>query len=228
MLVEKSAVTQKLNGLLVYSKSQDAKNAGAIEALFSPVLVAVNSYFDSANPALSSALNDVVQYMYFDINRRTTKYENEFDDNLPTNYPTGYADVTLCFHQFDGLLNVSNAAFFSAFVYEIQDTSGDGGGTTEPVPVSNAYLTQWTADITAAATGDAAKISALAEWCKNSEGNCDLIDLLEDRGKVLTQKSREEIAADIYIDRGVLEIINVRGVDVYVPTYLVEGGDTDV
>ena len=96
------------------------------------------------------------------------------------------------------------------------------------MPVSNDYLTEWTADITAATTGDAGKISALAEWCKNSEGNCDLIDLLEDRGKVLAQKSREEIAADIYISRGVLEIIRARGLDVYIPTYLAEGGGENV
>ena len=71
-------------------------------------------------------------------------------------------------------------------------------------------------------------IAEIVEWCKNSEGNCDLIDLLEDRGKVLEQKSRKEIATDIYISRGVLEIISARGLDVYIPTYLAEGGGENV
>lgn len=213
MLVEKSAITQKLNNLLAYSKSQDAKNAGAIEALFSPVLAAVNSYFDSANPALSSALNDVVQYMYFDINRRTTKYENEFDDNLPTNYPTGYTDVTLCFHQFDGLLNVSNAAFFSAFSYAAGDTG------TDTVPQSNSYLTAWAAEIQSAVQGDLTKVQTLADWCKTAAGNADLISLLEDRGGILESKTQKEISDMIYIERKVLAIVQSKNLGTYIPSF---------
>lgn len=214
-------VNAKIAALEAYSVAQDPVTAD----LFTPLETAVQKYF-AAGTNLSGPLRDVVKYMYNDIARRTTVYETDWPDNLPTDYPDGYNDVRSCLYDFTALMTIGNATFFTAFVYETPTATA--GGTAEPVPVSNPYLTEWTANITASTTGDAGKISALAEWCKNSEGNCDLIDLLEDRGKVLSQKSREEIAADIYIDRGVLEIIQVRGVDVYVPTYLAEGGDTDV
>ncbi len=222
MLYTQAEVNAKIAELKTYSVAQDPATAD----LFTPLETAVQKYF-AAGTNLSGPLRDVVKYMYNDIARRTTVYETDWPDNLPTDYPDGYNDVRSCLYDFTELMTVDNATFFAAFVYETP-AAAEGGGTAEPVPVSNGYLTDWAADITAATTGDAGKISALAEWCKNSEGNCDLIDLLEDRGKVLSQKSREEIAADIYIDRGVLEIIQVRGVDVYVPTYLAEGGDTDV
>lgn len=215
-------VNTKITALKTYSVAQDPATAD----LFTPLETSVQEYF-AANANISGPLRDVVKYMYNDIARRTTVYETDWSDNLPTNYPAGYNDVRTCLYDFAELMTVDNATFFAAFVYETPTATA--GSTAEPVPVSNDYLTEWAADITTATTGDAGKILALAEWCKNSEGNCDLIDLLEDRGKVLSQKSREEIAADIYIDRGVLEIIQVRGLDVYIPTYLTtEGGGADV
>lgn len=215
-------IATKITALKTYSVAQDPATAD----LFTPLETAVQKYF-AADTNLSGPLRDVVKYMYNDIARRTTVYETDWPDNLPTDYPDGYNDVRSCLYDFTELMTVDNATFFAAFVYETPTTAA--GGTAEPVPVSNDYLTEWTADITTATTGDAGKISALAEWCKNSEGNCDLIDLLEDRGKVLEQKSREEIATDIYISRGVLEIIQTRGIDVYIPTYLItEGGGGDV
>ena len=213
-------INAKITALKTYSVAQDPATAD----LFTPLETAVQKYF-AAGTNLSGPLRDVVKYMYNDIARRTTVYETDWPDNLPTDYPDGYNDVRSCLYDFTGLMTVDNATFFAAFVYE---TPTAAGGAAEPVPVSNDYLTEWTADITAATTGDAGKISALAEWCKNSEGNCDLIDLLEDRGKVLEQKSRKEIATDIYISRGVLEIISARGLDVYIPTYLAEGGGENV
>lgn len=216
-------VSAKITALKTYSVAQDPQTAD----LFTPVETAVQEYF-AAGTNLAGPLRDVVKYMYNDIARRTTVYETDWQDNLPTDYPAGYNDVRSCFYDFAELMTVDNATFFAAFIYETP-TAPEGGGTTEPVPVSNDYLTDWEADITSATTVDVNEVAALAEWCKNSEGNCDLIDLLEERGKVLEQKSREEIATDIYISRGVLEIIQTRGIDVYIPTYLTtEGGGGDV
>ena len=215
-------INAKIAELKTYSVAQDPATAD----LFTPLETAVQKYF-AAGTNLSGPLRDVVKYMYNDIARRTTVYETDWPDNLPTDYPDGYNDVRSCLYDFAELMTVDNATFFAAFVYETP-TAPAGGGTAEPVPVSNDYLTDWEADVTAATTVDINEVAALAEWCKNSEGNCDLIDLLEDRGKVLAQKSREEIAADIYISRGVLEIIRARGLDVYIPTYLAEGGGENV
>ena len=60
----------------------------------------------------------------------------------------------------------------------------------------------------------------LAEWCKNSGGSCDLICLLENRGRVLAQMTVKEKAKIIYVDKKLLEVIEQRNLNVYVPTYL--------
>lgn len=219
MLIQKTVVVQKLNELLSYSKWRDAKNASAIEALFSPVIMAVNSYFDNSNPALGTALNDVVQYMYFDVDRRTTKYEHEFEQGLSNDFPIGYNDVTLCFYQFKTLLDVTASTFFSAFVYGIPV---DGSGTDE-VPQSNSYLTNWETEIQNAISGDLANVKALAEWCKYSGGNADLVSLLEDRGQIVESKSQKEVSDLIYIERNVLAIVQCKNLGTYVPSIYKKG-----
>lgn len=219
MLIEKTMVVQKLNELLAYSKGRDDKNANAIEALFSPVFTVLNSYFDNQNPSLGTALNDVVQYMYFDIDRRTTKYQNEFEQGLSNDFPIGYNDVTLCFYQFETLLGVSNSTFFSAFVYGIP---ADGSGTDD-VPQSNSYLTNWETEIQNAISGDLSNVKTLAEWCKYSGGNADLVSLLEDRGEIVESKSQKEVSDLIYIERKVLSIVQSKNLGTYVPSIYKKG-----
>ena len=212
----KTDVTGKIAELKAYSIAQDART----ESLFSPIESAVQAYFNAV-VGTAGAFRDVVKYMYNDIFRRTTVYENEFPLNLPTNYPAGYSDIRTCFYDFSPLMTISNATFYAGFVFESQSTgTGESGGATVVVPVRNTYLDTWTAAITNAATSNPASVSALAEWCKNSEGDCDLVDLLEDRGIILEQKSREEITKIIYNTRGLLEVIQKLGINVYIPTLL--------
>lgn len=217
MLIEKTDVVAKLDALKTYSKSQDAKNASTFDSLFAPVYSAVNAYFAASNSGLSSSMNDVVQFMYFDIARRTTEYENKFNEALPTNFPVGYDDVTKCFYQFAELLNVSNATFFNAFVYGIPLTGG-----TEPIPQSNPYLTRWTTQINAAISEDLERVVALADWLNFAAGNSDMISLLEQRGKIVKFKTQREIANIIYNERHVLDVINKKHLSTYVPTYFKE------
>lgn len=214
MLYTKNEIVARLDALKAYSKSSDAKNASAFDALFSPVYSAVDAYFSASASGLSGAINDVVQYMYFDIARRTTEYEFKFDESLPTDFPAGYDDVTKCFYQFAELPTINNATFFNAFVYGIPLTGG-----TERVPQSNSYLTKWATQITDAISGDYANVLALADWCNFASGNSDMVSLLEKRGKIVKNKTQREIADIIYNQRHVLEIITKKKLSSYVPTY---------
>lgn len=214
-MYDKTNVTAKIAALKVYSVEQDARTG----ALFSSLESAVQSYFNAMG-GTAGALRDVVKYMYNDIFRRTTVYENTYPLDLPTNYPAGYNDVRTCFYDFTPIMTISDATFYAGFVFELQSTGTGGTGGSVVVPVSNTYLDTWTAAINAASTANPASVSALAEWCKNSEGDCDLVDLLEDRGIILEQKSREEITKIIYNTRGLLEVIQKLGINVYIPTLL--------
>lgn len=209
-------VLNKLDALERYSVTVDA----ATESLFAPVYNAVASYFAGNNSGLAAALEDVVKYMYNDISRRTTKHEFEFNMRLASDFPKGYDDLTKCFYEFEELLTVSEGSFFNAFVYGVPEGAiSEEGGAAEEVPLSNPYLTRWAAEITAAITGDLENVKALAEWCKNSGGCCDLVCLLENRGRVIESKTVQEIAAIIYYDKKLKEVITARQLAVYLPSY---------
>lgn len=215
-IIREADVLQKLNVLKDYSVVADP----ATESLFAPVYSAVTSYFNSGGNGLAAALEDVVKYMYNDIARRVTKYEFEFDMHLASDFPAGYNDITECFYQFAELLTVEEGSFFNAFVYGVPEgATSEGGGAVAEVPLSNPYLTRWAAEITAAITGDLENVKALAEWCKNSGGCCDLVCLLENRGRITESKSVKEIAAIIYHDKKLNEVIAARQLQVYLPTY---------
>ena len=218
MLITKNDILTKLDALKAYSFAADP----ATETLFAPVYAAVNAYFSGDTSGLVAALEDVVKYMYNDISRRTTVYENNFDMHLATDYPIGYDDISKCFYQFGELLTVTDGSFFAAFVYGVPEGAGgsDSGGAAEEIPLSNTYLDRWTAEITAAITGDLANVQMLAEWCKNSGGCCDLVCLLENRGHMLSYMTVKEIAEVIYNDKLLLAVASARNLKIYVPTYL--------
>lgn len=216
-MITKAQVLAKLDELKAYSIEQDELT----EPLFSPVYTAIDRYFSNQNADLAQALTEVVQYMYNDLTRRSTIHEFEYEMKLPSNYPVGYNNVVDCFYKFASLLAMSNATFFNAFVYGVPEGAGDseGGGGTE-VPISNPYLTTWATEITAAVNTDLQAVQTLADWCKNSGGNSDLICLLENQGRIVSQLKQKEKARTIYIDRKVLEVITARNLNVYIPTYL--------
>lgn len=221
MLVTKEQVDTKVATLKEYSISKDALTA----SLFFPLEVAIESYFSADKGGISLIMEEVVEYMYFDIDRRTTKHEAEFDMKLPSNFPTGYDDVTKCFYQFAGLLSMDNDTFFDAFVYGLPEGAeaasvegGDGSGKEE-IPLSNPYLDEWASEITAAIKGDEANVQALDDWLQNSGGSCDLISLLEEQGKIVERLPLKEKARQIYYDRKVLEVIKTKGLSTYIPSY---------
>lgn len=218
IIINKADMMNKLDALKAFSVAADP----ATETLFAPVYAAANAYFSGDTSGLVAALEDVVKYMYNDISRRTTVYENNFDMHLATDYPTGYDDISTCFYQFSELLTVTDSSFFAAFVYGVPEGAGseDGGGAAEEIPLSNPYLDRWTTEITAAITGDLANVQTLAEWCKNSGGCCDLVCLLENRGRTLSYKTVKEIAEVIYNDKLLLAVASARNLKIYVPTYL--------
>lgn len=209
-MIGAQTVLDKLASLKAYSTEKDPLTAG----LFAPVEAAIATYFSDNAAGLPAALEDVVKYMYNDISRRTTVYEFEFDMYLANDFPTGYNDITECFYQFEELLAVSESSFFNAFVYEGATEAGAAA-----IPQSNPYLDRWTAEITAALDNDLANVKALAEWCKNSGGCCDLVCLFENRGRTLESKTVKEIAAMIYHDKKLKEVITARQLIVYLPSY---------
>lgn len=206
----KSEIIAKIAALKAYSKSQEPET----EALFTPLEEAASAYFDGDKGAVSAALEDVIKYMYNDISRRTTIFEHNFDMHLATNYPAGYYDITECFADFSEIMQISNADFYAAFEEGIDEDTG------EECIVSNSYIDKWVEDLEEAATEDVNKVQYLAEWCKNSGGSCDVINLLENKGEIIEQLTKDEIVNQIYIETNMLNTIQSLGLTTYIPTYL--------
>lgn len=208
-LYTKDQILEKIASLQAYSAAKDARTT----ALFTPLISAANTYYGDKS-AVGTALEDVVKYMYNDISRRTTVYEHQFDAQLPTNFPVGYEDIRACFANPEEVMTVSEETFYAAFVFGPDPVTGVTG------PQSNSYIDSWTALLTSGVTDDLANVKTLADWCCNSGGSADVIDLVEDKGNEVFSLSREEIVSQIYIDKNLLAVIDVFRLSTYVPSYL--------
>lgn len=206
-MISQVEVISKLDSLKEYSALKNTTTG----TLFDPVYAEVYSYF-STNQSLKAPLTDCIKYMYNDIWRRNTVYEHDYPLSLPTNYPVGYDDIEKCFYSFSELINITNELFYNAFVFSVP------AGTV----LSNSYLTSWTTEINAAKTGDVSNVSALAEWCKNSEGDSDIISLVEERGTIKSTLTMRQISEEIYINRHMKNVIEFKNAGTYIPSYYKE------
>lgn len=218
-MITKSQAIAKLDALKAYSIAQNSQYSSQYTSLMQPVYALVNTYFGSMPEGMKKALGDYVFQTYCDLYNRNVVYSDPVDMGLPTDFPTGYNDIRQCFYQFASLMSVTNAQFYAAWVMGTPE-GGTGGVTPTPEPVSNTYLDSWTTELTSAPQDDVSRINNVVEWCKNASDSTNLIYLLEDQGEVKSYKDSEEIAKIIYVDHGLLEVIQSRGYNIYVPTYL--------
>lgn len=120
-------------------------------------------------------------------------------------------------------MNVTPQAFYAAWVIGVPEDpegGGDGGTTPQPKPISNPYIDSELAGLATAPQDDLDAVNALSSWCQNAAADSDLVSLLEDEGKILKSPDRQQIATDIYESKGMKDIIQTRGFDVYIPSYV--------
>lgn len=221
-MITKIEVLTKINDLLTYSNSQAPQYQSKFSSLMQPLISAVNVYFDAVPEGMKKALEDYVFQTYCDIYNRNIVYSNPISVELPSDFPTGYDDLRQCFYQFAELMSVTNAQFYAAWVIGVPEGSGDDSGGVQPTPepLNNTYLDSWTPEVTSAPQDDVNRVNAVVDWCANACDSLMLPNLLEDQGEVVSYKETEEIAKIIYVDHGLLEVIQSRGYNIYIPTYL--------
>ena len=211
-MYKKQDVLDKLNSLLFYSIEQEPEFEGQYTELIKPVITTVNTYFSSYHPQLEERLKELVHNMYCDILERNTVMEFTYGDELPTNYPESYHDITKCFYQFP-LMGISNETFHAAWIMGIVNES-------EEEPIDHTMIKEWASEINAAIQTDFNNVQALLTWVQNSCNTNYLVNLLEDTGRLIHQPWTQEIATDIYITKKLLEVIKALGLRVYIPSYL--------
>lgn len=214
-------VLTKLQSLLSYSKTQKPEFEQYYTNLMTPVINAVNTYFSTIPEGMIEALENYVFQTYCDIHTRSIVYEFPVEGaGFPTDYPTGYNDIRDCFYNFDSIMSTTSEQFFSGWVE---------GEPIDPVtqlpdgeyqPLSNSYLDQWKSEITGAHGDEVESVTAVNSWCETNAGSLNLIHLLEDQGRILNSKGTKEVANTIYNEHGLMDVLNTRGYNIYIPTYL--------
>ena len=223
-MIAKTEVVSKLDELKAYSVQQKPNFETQYTTLMAPLYSSVNSYFDTKPDGIKDLLEEYVFQKYCDICNRGMVWENPVENEMPTDYPVGYSDARECFYTFESIMSATPEAFFAAWVEGVPtppEGGGEGGETTPatPEPLSNSLLDVWTPEVQNAPTDDLGRIQAVIDWCASAASSGNMINLLEDQGRVLESKGQKEIAQTIYYDQFLMEVLDARGFDVYVPTY---------
>lgn len=223
-MIAKTEVVSKLDELKAYSVQQKPNFETQYTTLMAPLYSSVNSYFDTKPDGIKDLLEEYVFQKYCDICNRGMVWENPVENEMPTDYPVGYSDARECFYTFESIMSATPEAFFAAWVEGVptppEGESGGGATPATPEPLSNSLLDVWTPEVQSAPTDDLGRIQTVIDWCASAASSGNMINLLEDQGRVLESKGQKEIAQMIYIDQALLEVNIIRDFGVYVPTYL--------
>ena len=195
------------------------RGKGSVAALFAPVRAAVADYFQPGDEKLTAAIQYTLHQFALDIMNRTTVYEhNELLPSPPQNFPDGYTDVTKLFTGGGVFLELSKISV-EKFNKGYQELDPLG----QLPPKSNTYLTAWAQQLKEARAAEVSALAGIASFCESGSYNVGLAMLFENLGGVVTSSGKEALAKKIYRDCGYLDVIQVFGLDVHIPSCIKEG-----
>lgn len=220
-MYSKDQILAKLNEFLTFSIGQQSQYSSQFTSLMQPAISAVNTYFSANRSAFKKPLDDLGLYMHNELWQRGAKWDSSFDMGLGTNPPESYNDLRKLFYQFP-LMQVTPEAFHAAWVIGVPEGSGESesGGAATPEPISNSLIDAWVAEITEAPKKELAAIDSLGTWLETSMSQSGSVMLWEETGALLEAPDTKDLAQVIFVDRGLLEAVNVLSLPVYIPTYL--------
>lgn len=238
----KEQIVAKLEEFLQYSIAQiptlDYEEKETFDSYYTSIVSSgkssVSSYFSVDRSKFKKPLDDLGLYVHNGIWERNAKWEKEFDMGYRTDYPEYYNDLRKLFYQFDWFMNLTNDDFFNAWVYASPESDDPTMPPEPPVPESNGYISRLKSDLilvaTESETGEVVSkpiiqqemenIDALGTWLETSSGDYSPIMLWEDTGALVSAPTTQDIAKIVFIDRGLLEAVEVLGLPMYIPTYL--------
>lgn len=220
-MYSKDRVLAKLNEFLSFSIEQESQYSSQFTALMQPAISAVNAYFSADRSAFKKPLDDLGLFLHNELWQRGAKWDSNFDMGLGKNPPESYNDLRKLFYQFP-LVQVTPEAFHAAWVIGVPEgAEGESGeGAATPEPIGNPLIDSWVAEITGAPKKELATIDSLGDWLESSMSQSGSVMLWEETGALLEAPDTKDIAQIIFVDRGLLEAVNILGLPVYIPTYL--------
>ena len=237
-MFNKQQVLEKIGALLAYtiaqiptlSYSETAHFEAKYVSLTSSMKSSVSAYFGANRSQFKKPLDDLGLYLHNDIWQRNAEWDVKFDMKFGTDYPKDYSDLTKLFYDFTWLMELTNEAFFNAWVYGVPETAtataSDEGGETlaPPEPLSNSYISRLVSDLSTAIADELKNIDNLGKWLETAMGDYGSVMLWEETGALLNAPKTTDIAKIVFIDRGLLEAIEILDLPVYIPSYLRKDG----
>ena len=206
-----SSVLLKIDELVAYAKSQ-GKDADKMSNLMTPLVAAVILYYDEdITPSVTKAIEAITHGSI----RTGIIYTDGSSAPAGSTPPAGWSDVRSIFNNVDKSLMSTTKEAFNASIHEVTPPA-DGESAAEPYYESNLVNT-WISEYSAAGTSVINSLAAIAQY-GNSVGLGNSIQNLLEPKEVKTVPSLVDIAKDIYLDKGYKELIQTRGLDIYVPT----------
>lgn len=235
-------VSEKIDTLIDYSietyEAYYAVQTGPethvdISTLFEPLNTALETFFDPQD--LSNAVQSVLSTMKADLVRRSIRFEQQANFGFPTDFPNGYESFTQFAYNFDEIMSISNEDFYKGFYWETEtntententdasDTSDtDGETSTTKKLAGNTYITAWITKLETEKSRECADLETVANWCKNATGNFFELCQTESYGNILSKLDDQDAYIDIFINRGLYDLIKVRQLANHIPSYITE------
>lgn len=215
----KSEILAKLDEFKTFSINQETKFESDFTALMEPMISAVNAYFDADRVKFKKPLDDLGLYLHNDLWARGAQWSKPQDMGFDTNPPPEYSDFRKLFYQFP-LMDITPAEFYSAWVIGTPEGEGDGVTPAEPKPLNNTLIDAWVAELSTAIADELKAIDSLGSYLEISMGSSGSVMLWEDTGALESAPTTQTLANEIFIERGLLEAVNLLGLPVYIPSYL--------
>lgn len=208
----KSSVLLKIDELTTYCRGQ-GRDSGKMVDLMQPLSAAVISYYNvDITPSITKAIEAITHGSI----RTGIVYTDGSSAPAGGTPPAGWSDVRSIFTDIDkSLMSTSNEAF-NASINEVTPPAAEGESAAEPYYESSLVNT-WINEYTVAATSVISSLAAIAQY-GNTIGLGNSIQNLLEPKEVKTVPSLLDIAKDIYFNKGYKELIQTRGLNIYIPT----------
>lgn len=214
-------VNNKIDELIAYSVTTDPTNESSYISFGETFKLSVADYFEMDRSSFNDSIRDLRYAMHSDLMVRGSLIETPFDLNLREDAPAGYSDLRNLFYDFPIML-CTNEEFYNSWVRGTQNVSGgvDGETSTVEVILYNSLFNAWSADLSASPTTELNLINNLVNWIDDSLRTHEGITFWESDYKVISQPENEDIAYDLFINRGFKEVITTLGFREYIPSYV--------
>lgn len=206
----KNDVLSKIENFRYYSISMKPDCEAEFNSLIDDFIPSISNYFDADRSSFKTPLNEMQLYLYSDLMKRGTEYENPVDMQMSTNFPVAYNDLRKLFYSFP-FLTVTDSQFYNAWVFEESETG------TGLVPVSNSLLDLWKDDLNKSISDELGQLQSFNSWLSFAGSGAGMVMLWENLGKVLKSPKKDDLCKSIFIDKKLLEAIKVLNLPCYTP-----------